>query len=106
MSTITTTPVFIEKENVAKLHFPNTEVLVEAEKIALRKERLLRGAKLGNIDHIKCQIVFEDDQRLKYVSTTIWATMEKNISLKGGITIPINRIHDVVFLRTEGTKKF
>jgi hypothetical protein len=32
------------------------------------------------------------------VETTIWATTDKRIVLKGGVVIPINRIHQVKFI--------
>jgi uncharacterized protein (UPF0248 family) len=38
-----------------------------------------------------------DAEGLKQVETTIWATGEKNIVLKHGMTIPIHRIVDVSF---------
>ena len=38
---------------------------------------------------------FEDSEGLKQVETTIWATTDKRIILKGGVVIPIIRIHEV-----------
>jgi uncharacterized protein (UPF0248 family) len=52
---------------------------------------------LGNIDHSKIRVVFEDDQGRKMIETTIWATGEKNIVLKQGMTIPIHRIVEISF---------
>jgi uncharacterized protein (UPF0248 family) len=42
-------------------------------------------------------VVFEDDQGRKMIETTIWATGEKNIVLKHGMTIPIHRIVEISF---------
>lgn len=53
---------------------------------------------LGNVDHGKITVVFEDDEGLKMVTTTIWATTDTRIILKGGVVIPIARIHEVRFL--------
>jgi uncharacterized protein (UPF0248 family) len=86
------TIVKIQKEDVVNLKFPDEEVLLnEDEKIALRKQ-LEQATTLGNGDHGKIKIFFKDNEGSKQVETTIWATGEKNIVLKQGITIPIKRI--------------
>jgi uncharacterized protein (UPF0248 family) len=86
------TIVEIQKEDVVNLKFPNEEVLMtEDEKKALRKQ-LEQATTLGNGDHGKIKIFFKDTEGTKKVETTIWATGEKNIVLKQGITIPIKRI--------------
>ncbi len=41
------------------------------------------------------RIEFEDDEGLKAVETTIWATGQKYICLKGGVWLPISRIREV-----------
>lgn len=89
------TPIIIEKETISKLHFPNTEVLSETDEKKIRTMSLQRAIKLGNNQKRKVKIVFEDDQEVKKVETTIWAVTEKNILLKRGVSIPINRIHQV-----------
>ena len=88
-------PQVIAKEQVSDLHFPTTEVLDSADRIARRRMRLISGMKLGNNHHRKVKIVFEDRVGLKMVETTIWASTEKNVTLKGGVYIPISRIHEV-----------
>lgn len=89
--------IFIDKENVKDLRFPNKEVLTDKKDIIKRRLMLERATALGNIDKQKFRILFEDDEGLKYVETTIWATTEKRICLKGGVCIPINRIHYIDF---------
>lgn len=92
------TSVLIQKEDVVNLKFPNEEVLTtEEEKVALRK-KLEQATTLGNGDHGKIKIFFKDSEGTKKVETTIWATGEKNIVLKQGITIPIKRIIGVELL--------
>ena len=44
----------------------------------------------------KMRILFEDSEGLKEVRTTIWAVGDKNIVLKKGVVIPINRVVDVI----------
>jgi hypothetical protein len=51
---------------------------------------------LGNIDRTKMRIIFEDNEGIKEVRTTVWAVGDKNIVLKKGVTIPINRLIDVI----------
>jgi uncharacterized protein (UPF0248 family) len=95
MKTITSVPVNIEKELISALIFPSSEVLVCPD---LRKKRLHdleRATTLGNVEHSKIKITFEDAEGLKKVNTTIWATTDKRIILKQGVVIPIHRIHNV-----------
>ena len=58
--------------------------------------KLKRSMILGNIDRTKMRIIFEDNEGVKEVRTTIWAVGDKNIVLKKGVTIPINRLRDVI----------
>jgi hypothetical protein len=83
----------VEKEAVAGFHFPLEEVLkTEKEKKSLRAE-LDRAIALGNLEHQKVKIYFEDDKKKKVVHTTIWAVTDTAIVLKQNVTIPIRRIH-------------
>ncbi|MFZ5552674.1 MAG: hypothetical protein ACOZCO_06135 [Bacteroidota bacterium] len=93
----TITPVLIAKEQVATLRFPADEIYSTKEEKAELLIKLKRATALGNIEHNKCRITFRDDKEVKQVETTIWATGEKNIILKHGMTIPIHRIIDVNF---------
>ncbi len=86
----------VNKEEIKKSVFPSAEVLQMPEQIAGRRKKLEKGMILGNNHKHKVKIVFEEKEGIKKVETTIWAAMEKNISLKGGVFIPIHRIHDVV----------
>ena len=88
-------PTVVEKEAIASFNFPSKEVLVETDDVKIRNMSLQRAIKLGNNQKRKVKIVFEDDQGLKKVETTVWAVTEKNILLKRGVSIPINRIHQV-----------
>lgn len=90
------TPVLINKEQVEGLIFPSTDVLVTTEMRSERRRKLEKGMLLGNNHKHKVKIIFSDREGIKKVETTIWAAMEKNISIKGGVFIPIHRIHDVI----------
>ncbi len=95
-TTNTMKPVKIEKEKIAGLTFPDTEVLTSSDAKKIRMAGLDRAMKLGNIEHNKIKILFEDNEGLKQVETTVWAVTDNRIILKQGVTIPINRIHEVV----------
>jgi hypothetical protein len=90
-------PMQVNKESIAMSEFPADDVLNATEKEAL--VLLLENAtKLGNMEHGKIKIIFEDSDAVKQVETTVWATTDKRVVLKGGIVIPINRIHQIVLV--------
>ena len=95
MTNATTTPVLIEKENISGLKFPDTDVLTSKDEIKMRFTNLERALKLGNLEHNKIKIVFEDSEGIKQVNTTVWGVTDKRVILKQGIVIPIQRIHEV-----------
>ncbi len=87
-------PVYeiIEKEKIKTLKFPNTDVLQDNHDIHQRKSDLNRAQSLGNLEHSKIKIYFEDDHSKKMVETTVWAVTDQSVVLKQGVGIPINRI--------------
>ena len=89
------TPVSVEKENISGLKFPDNDVLNSPEEIKMRFTNLERALKLGNLEHNKIKIVFEDSEGIKQVNTTVWGVTDKRVILKQGVVIPIHRIHDV-----------
>ena len=50
----------IDKEAVSGLHFPDVEVLKDAEEIKQRAADLQRCLSLGNLEHSKIKIYFDD----------------------------------------------
>lgn len=83
----------IEKEDIASLKFPATDVLEEANEIKTRIGEINRALSLGNLEHSKIKIFFEDNESKKIVNTTVWAVTDKNVILKQGVMIPIHRIY-------------
>jgi len=83
----------IEKEKIAQLSFPKTEVLENVAEIAQRFSDLNRALSLGNLEHSKIKIYFEDDESRKVVETTVWGLTDQRVILKQGNVIPINRIY-------------
>ncbi|AEV34464.1 hypothetical protein [Owenweeksia hongkongensis] len=96
-NTFDATPL-VEKEIIGELKFPQAEVLLDKLAISERTAALHHATSLGNLDHHKVNIYFEDADGVKRVNTTIWAITDKRILLKNGKSIPINRIHGVVII--------
>jgi hypothetical protein len=88
-------PILIQKEQIPELSFKKA---VEIEQIPDLMAKLVEATKLGNLHHGKVAIMFVDDEGLKRVETTIWASGGKYICLKGGVWLPISRITDVRFV--------
>lgn len=86
----------IDKEDVGFLSFPQEEVLQENFEIQQRKTDLERALTLGNLEHLKMKIYFEDDSCGHVVETTVWGVTSDRIILKQGTVIPINRIHKII----------
>jgi len=82
----------IEKEKIAQLSFPKSEVLEDIAEIKQRFSDLNRALSLGNLEHSKIKIYFEDNQSKKVVETTVWGLTDQRVILKQGNVIPINRI--------------
>jgi hypothetical protein len=92
METATNNPILIEKERIPELSF---KLPVKIEQSKDLETKLINAMKLGNLHHGKVAIIFRDDEGLKRVETTIWATGSKYICLKGGMWLPVSRIVDV-----------
>ncbi|HLV52236.1 MAG TPA: hypothetical protein VKY44_09825 [Flavobacterium sp.] len=86
----------IEKEDIEGLIFPTNDVLTDVQEIANRKRELEKAMAIGNTDHTKIAIFFEDDKDLWVTNTTVWAVTPEHIVLKKGVTIPINRIYRIM----------
>jgi hypothetical protein len=82
----------IEKENIGTLKFPHSEVLEDVIAIKERKNELERAFALGNLEHSKIQIYFEDDRSKKMVETTVWALTDLSVVKKKRSWNSINRI--------------
>ncbi len=92
---MTATFEMIEKEKIETLKFPHEEVLTDKDLIKERETELNRALALGNLEHTKIKIYFEDDQSRKLVETTVWGVTDKRVILKQGVVIPINRVHKI-----------
>ena len=85
-------PVLVNKEVIPNLKFKNLIPDFQNDEL---KKKLIEATRLGNSYKGKMRIEFEDDEGLKAVETTIWATGQKYICLKGGVWLPISRIRAI-----------
>lgn len=90
-----TTPARVEKESISNLKFPEHEVLIDVNEKKIRMANLDRAMKLGNLEHNKIKIIFEDTEGIKQVETTVWGVTDNRVILKQGVVIPIHRIHAI-----------
>ncbi len=82
----------VEKEVVGLLHFPSDDVLFDQSDRLNRDKNLRTALSLGNLDHEKVKITFQDIEGTKQVETTIWGVTDREVILKQGRVIPIHRI--------------
>ena len=75
---VNTNPVTVQKEMISGFRFPDKEVLTSKDDIKMRLADLERALKLGNLEHNKIKIVFEDTDGVKQVETTVWGVTDKD----------------------------
>jgi hypothetical protein len=82
----------IPKERIPMLRFPRQAIALPDEQRRDLTAMLHQATRLGNGEHGKCRIVFEDDEGRKAVETTVWTFDQDNIVLKYGMSIPLGRV--------------
>lgn len=97
MNILQNTTNTIEKENIIGLAFGNIDVLRDEQLKIQRTRKLKRAERLGNAYKSKSKILFRSMEGIYKVETTVWATTEQYVSLKGGVLIPIHCIKSVDF---------
>lgn len=85
----------IPKERISSLRFPKQPLSLSEDQRQENLRKMADATRLGNAEHGKCRIVFEDDEGVKAVETTIWTFDPDNIVLKYGMTIPVARVVSV-----------
>lgn len=85
-------PELIEKESITSLTFEKKGPVEQHPDLI---DQITNATRLGNAYHTKVSIYFNDDNGLKRVDTTIWASGDRYICLKGGIWLPIDRIVEI-----------
>ena len=98
MSETSTKSIEILKEDIKQLKFNEKDVLTSKLDVAKRKADLNRASALGAQSKSNIKIYFTDKNGVNYkVIATVWATTEKNVSLKNEIMVPIKSIFKVGF---------
>ena len=87
-------PLLIEKELIYNLSFIEDKTTVTQHPNL--KQQIVNATMLGNNEHKKVSIIFQDDESVKQVDTIIGASGEKFICLLGGSWIPIHRILEII----------
>ena len=88
----------INKEDVPSYHFVSFDVLDKEDERNARAADLQRAMLLGNTDHVKIKIFFLTIEGLKEVETTVWASTDESVVLKGGVSVPIHAISKLEFV--------
>ncbi len=88
------TPI-IAKEAIKGLSFPKVPMNDESTQKHLA-ELAERAMVLGNTEHGKVSIIFHSELGKHRVETTIWAANEHDITLKGGVIIPLSAIESII----------
>lgn len=86
----------IPKELIGQYRFVKSALSELSNRMTLRTQ-LERAMILGNSSHNKVKIVFATDRGAMAVETTVWAATDSSVSLKGGVNIPLDSIHEIVF---------
>ena len=84
--------MLIEKELIPSLSFTDASVIEQYPELSKQVQKAIR---LGNTHKRKVKIVFQDDEGIKKVDTTLWASGSKFVCLKGGVWIPMNRLIEI-----------
>jgi len=87
----------ISKEEISAHKFRHGEVLTTAESMIQRRIDIERAMRLGNNDHNKVKIIFETEDGIMQVETTIWSATQNYVMLKANIQVPISCIHRIEF---------
>jgi hypothetical protein len=88
----------IFKEDIPRLKIANKEVLTSEAEILQRKSDLESAMKLGNNDHNKVKIVFQSEEGVMMVETTVWEMTQNYVILKSNTHVPIRSIHRIDFI--------
>lgn len=89
--------LLVEKEQLKdNVSFVQNEVLKTKEEQEARRKNLEKAMVLGNSYKGKIRIVFATEEGDRAVETTVWAATEHMIQLKGGVSIPVRAIKQVI----------
>ncbi|MEM9340130.1 MAG: hypothetical protein AAGA66_15455 [Bacteroidota bacterium] len=86
----------IDKSTLRNMPFKTREILVDKDDIQRRLDDLNRAMLLGNLFKETVRLQFQNSRSEPMeTEATVWSVTEKNVILKGGLTIPIHSISKV-----------
>ncbi len=83
---------WVDTEEIVLLHFPKEDILFSKDEQAERKALIEEIQTKDTFKTRTFRIVFQDIEGLKAIISRIWGLSEKEVILKEGVTIPIQRI--------------
>ncbi|MEM9298696.1 MAG: hypothetical protein AAGA64_09925 [Bacteroidota bacterium] len=87
----------IDKSELDQISFNKQEVLSDESDKNIRRHNLDRSLVLGNVHKRQVLIQFKNTLGMPLeVETTIWAVTQNHIMLKGGKTLPVRCITNVI----------
>ena len=89
------TQILIPKEQIGAHHLTPSTKSANSSFLSRIKEDLYRAMLIGNISQGKVVIELQTINGPVAVETTVWASTEGCVTLKGGINIPFKFINDV-----------
>ncbi|CAN5275903.1 hypothetical protein BH09BAC1_BH09BAC1_12060 [soil metagenome] len=93
-----TRAITVQKEQIPGIISLNPMDVLTTDVDRKHRNRMLYLAMiLGNGYKSKVQITFESIDGPRRVETTVWATTEKSVLLKGGVSIPVTSIYKVEY---------
>ena len=89
-------PHIIDKSELRNLQFRISPVIRNSDNNKEIGRKLHHALTLGNNEKNKCRIILDTTDGIKSVETTIWAVTDSHICLKGGVTIAIAALVDII----------
>ncbi len=86
----------VTKEKIPQLHFVSVPMITDESELKRIKHNLELATDMCQSFYTKTRIIFETREGTKEVLTTIWAATDNHILLKGGISIPMNCVRNVI----------
>ena len=86
----------ISREKIPFEFLKKDEVLAEAGERKVRREKLQKALQHNRLFYSKATIVFDTMEGTRSVDANIWEVTDNNVLLKGGVTIPVCCIRDVI----------
>lgn len=94
----------MEKEKIEKIALIEKEEIGNYKVIKAKEDhtemltlKLKNALRLGNEFKTKSTIIFQTDDGLKRIETTIWTLTDGYLQIKSGVVIPLNSLVDIYY---------